>query len=131
MTQEPIEVILLRHWASYMAIPIWICGPDGTLVFYNEPAEGLLGRRFDEEGEINTAELADLFVTTDLDGTPIPAADLPIARALSEHHPTHRHLRIRNGEGREVAIEVSAFPIEGQGGRHLGAFAALWEMTTP
>jgi hypothetical protein len=30
-------------------------------------------------------------------------------------------------DGIKRRIEVTAFPIEGQGGRHLGAVAILWE----
>ena len=30
-------------------------------------------------------------------------------------------------DGKHRELDVTAFPIEGQGGRHLGAFAAFWE----
>ena len=53
MPQQPLELILLRQCASHLAMPIWIMGPDGNLLFYNEPAEPILGRRFDEAGELN------------------------------------------------------------------------------
>ncbi len=131
MAQMPIELILARHWASYMAIPIWIYGPDGTLVFYNESAEALLARSFDEEGEINADELAELFDTTSLDGEPLEADELPIVRALAERVPAHLGLRIKRSDGKWLAIEATAFPIEGQGGRHLGAMSTFWEMSPP
>ena len=38
MTQQPIELILLRQWASYMAMPIWIADSDENVLYYNEPA---------------------------------------------------------------------------------------------
>jgi PAS domain-containing protein len=128
MGQQPIELILLRQWATYIAIPVWLMDTDGNLVFYNEPAEGILGQRFDEAGEINAEEIADLFVPTDLDGEPVPAQELPVVVALAEHHPAHKALRIQPldaGDPRQ--IEVTAIPIEGQGGRHLGAMALFWE----
>jgi PAS domain-containing protein len=46
MPQLEIEMILMRQLASYLAMPIFIVDPVGNLVFYNEPAESILGRRF-------------------------------------------------------------------------------------
>lgn len=128
MAQHPIELILLKQWATHIATPVWIMDVEGNLVFYNEPAEGLLGRRFDEAGELHADELADLFVTTGLDGEPVASKELPVVVALTEGHPAHGELRIQTldtGESRQ--IEVTAIPIEGQGARHLGAFAVFWE----
>ncbi len=48
--QQEIEMILARQLASYLVMPIFVVDPAGTLVFYNEPAEPILGRRFDETG---------------------------------------------------------------------------------
>lgn len=130
MAQQPIELILLKQWATHIAIPVWIMDVEGNLVFYNEPAEGLLGKRFDEAGELHADEIADLFVTTGVDEEPLRNKELPVVVALSEHHPAHRELRIQTldtGESRQ--IEVTAIPIEGRGGRHLGAFAVFWEST--
>ena len=128
MAQQPIELILLKQWATHIATPVWIMDVEGNLVFYNEPAESLLGRRFDEAGELHADELADLFVTTGPDGAPVANEELPVVVALTEHHPAHGELRIQmldSGESKQ--IEVTAIPIEGQGGRFLGAFAVFWE----
>ena len=46
MAQHAIEVILMRQLASYLAMPILLVDPVGTLLFYNKPAEGLLGQHF-------------------------------------------------------------------------------------
>lgn len=128
MAQQPIELILLKQWAEHIAIPVWIMDMEGNLVFYNEPAETILGKRFDEAGELHADELADLFETTGLNGEPIPTKELPVVVALTEHHPAHRELRIQTLDTREWRqIEITAIPIEGQGGRHLGAFAVFWE----
>jgi PAS domain-containing protein len=128
VAQQPIEMILLQLWASYIAIPVWLVDIDGNLVYYNEPAEQLLGKRFDEVGEINAIDLADVFVTTDFDGVLIPAKEGPLVIALEERLPAYRSLRFRDFGGAWHDIEVTALPIEGQGGRLLGAFAAFWEI---
>lgn len=126
--QEPIELILVKHWASYIAVPILIVDTEGNLIFYNQPAEGILGRSYDEVGEINAADLEEIFETQDLDGSPLPNAELPLVRALVERVPAHRTIRIRALDGSWRTIDSTALPIIGQGERHLGAFAAFWEL---
>ncbi len=128
MAQQPIEMILLYLWASYIAIPMWVVDGEGNLVYYNEPAEALLGARFDETGEINASKMAEMFVTTDLDGNPLPTHDNPLVIALAKHIPVHTELRFQAFDGSWKHIGVTALPIEGQGGRHLGALAAFWEV---
>lgn len=124
--QEPIELILVKHWASYTAIPIFIVDADGNLVYYNDSAEPILGRSFDEAGEINAADLNEVFVTSDLDGEPIPNEELPLVRALTEHVPAHGRVRFRALDQTWRTIDVTALPLIGQGGRHVGAFAVFW-----
>ena len=102
-------------------------GENGHLVYYNEPAEAVLGRRFDEAGEMPAEELATIFQTTSEDGSRLDAESLPINIALLERRPAHRRLRIRGLDGEWRVVDASAFPIEGQGGRHLGAVAIFWE----
>ena len=127
MAQKEIELILLRQCASYLVMPIWLMGPDGELLYYNEPAEQILGRRFDEAGTMPVEELSAMFWTTAEDGSPIDASDLPINIALTKRRPAHLPMRIRGFDGIWRIIEVTAFPVKGQGGRHLGAVAIFWE----
>ena len=49
---KPIQIILARQLASSLATPILIVDTDGTLIYYNEPAEVILDQRFDETGEV-------------------------------------------------------------------------------
>jgi PAS domain-containing protein len=125
--QHEVEVILLRQVASYLATPIFVVDPAGDLVYYNEPAEQLLGRRFDETGEMALAEWATLWRPTDEHGVPIPPDDNPLAFALRERKPTHGGLAIRSLDGRDRNITVTALPLVGQHGRNLGAVALFWE----
>lgn len=127
MAQQPIELILLKQWASYLAIPIWLVNEVGDLLYYNEPAEGLLGVRFEEAGEIHADQLAERFQTTRLDGSPYPNAELPIVVALVNRVPGHDVVRVEGLDGVSRRLAITAFPVEGQGGRHLGAVAMFWE----
>ena len=56
MAQKAIELILMRQLASSLAMPIFLVDASGNLLFYNEPAEQLLGSRFDETGEMSMTE---------------------------------------------------------------------------
>ena len=49
---QTIQIILMRQLAGYLSVPLFLVGPKGDLLFYNEPAEAILGRRFDETGAI-------------------------------------------------------------------------------
>jgi hypothetical protein len=40
---HPIQIILTRQLAGYLSVPTFLVDPNGTLLFYNEPAEVLLG----------------------------------------------------------------------------------------
>jgi PAS domain S-box-containing protein len=127
MPQMPIELILLRQCASNLAMPIWLVSEHGDLLFYNESAEAILGVRFDEAGEMPSEDLAAMFQTKAEDGSPLEADDLPVNIALRERRPAHRWMKIRGIDGVWRKIEVTAFPIEGQKGRHLGAVAIFWQ----
>lgn len=127
MGQKAVELILMRQLASYLAVPIFLVDPEGNLLYYNEPAERLLGRRYDETGEMLVAEWSTVFTPTRPDGSPLPAEEIPLAAALEKWHPAHRTLVIRGLDGVARRIAVTAFPLEGQGGRRLGAVAIFWE----
>jgi PAS domain-containing protein len=128
MSQKEIEVILARQLADYLATPIFIVDPQGTLVFYNEPAERILGRRFEETGEMPAPEWSTLFKPTDDNGDLLDPGSLPLMIALTEHRPAHRTFWIRGLDGAPRHIEVTAFPLIGQAQRYLGGVAIFWEV---
>ncbi|HEX6220495.1 MAG TPA: PAS domain-containing protein [Acidimicrobiia bacterium] len=126
--QQPVEMILLRQVASYLNIPIWMMDENGNLVYYNEPAEQLLGIQFDDVGPVHADQLGEMFRLTNLDGSPMPEYDFPIVVALSKRVPSHRDVRYCGMDGVWRDVAVSAMPVEGQGGRFMGVFATFWEI---
>jgi len=130
MSQQEIEVILARHLAEYLAMPIFIVNPDGDLIFYNEPAEAILGSRYNETGTMPAREWSTVFHPVDQEGNPIPPEDLPLIIALTQHRPAHKIFWIRGLDGAMREIEVSALPLIGQANRFLGGIAIFWEITT-
>lgn len=129
MSQQEIEVILARHLAEYLAMPIFIVEPNGGLLFYNESAEAILGLRYDETGPMPATEWATVFQPVDEDGKALSPDDLPLMIALTQHHPAHRNFWIRGLDGALRQIAVTAFPLKVQADRFLGALAIFWEVS--
>jgi PAS domain-containing protein len=125
-TGRPIELILLRQLASYLDMPIFVVDVEGRLIYYNEPAEPLLGVRFDEVGVMETADWMGEFRPGDEAGAMLPANEVPILIALRERRPVHRELWISGLDGVRRPIGATALPLVGQGGTHLGAVAFFW-----
>jgi len=128
MAQKEIEVILTRQLASYLAMPIIIIDSAGTLLFYNEPAEVILGMRFEETGELFADEWAQTLVVTDEQGTPLAPETRPLLIALTERRPTHCEMWLQGLDHVRRHIEITAFPLIGQAGGHLGAVGIFWEV---
>jgi PAS domain-containing protein len=127
MSQKAIELILMRQLASSLAMPIFLVDPSGSLLFYNEPAEQLLGSRYDETGEMSMKEWSSLFAPIGEDGSTLPGEALPLNIALHKHRAAHLAFWIRGLDGVSRKIGATAFPLEGQGGRQLGAVGIFWE----
>ena len=126
-----VELILMKQVASYLAMAIFLVDPDGNLIFYNEPAEGLLGCRYDETGELPLEEWGTIFTPVDADGVAIPPEDLPLAIAVQQRRPAHGRFAIRGLDGIAHDISVTAFPLVGQHDRPLGSLAVFWEEAAP
>jgi PAS domain-containing protein len=120
-------LILARQLASYLATPIFIVDPAGTLLYFNQPAERILGLRFGDTGEMPADEWAGKFTPTDDAGRPIPPDQLPLRVAFTEQRPDHGTFWICGADGVRRRIEPTAFPLIGQDGRTLGALAVFWE----
>ena len=130
MAQREIEIILMRQLASYLAVPIFVVDPAGTLLFYNEPAEVLLGRVFDEAGEMPMGEWSTIFRPTDDDGRPLAPDELPLVVTIKQRQPARRALWIVGLDGVPRKVDILAFPLIGQGNRLLGAAAVLWDVNS-
>jgi PAS domain-containing protein len=128
---RPIELLLMRQLAGHLRMPLFLVDGRGALLFYNEPAEALLGRPFNEAGAMNLKTWSTVFRATDEDGTPLPQDALPLSVALRERRPAHRVIRITSLDGAKRTIEVTALPLDGLNGRSLGAVAAFRSIDTP
>ncbi len=110
---------------SALSTPAFLVDEGGLLVFYNEAAGLLLGKRFEELGTVGPEEWGSLFGPFDEGGEPIPYDDLPLVAAVRGGRPAHAELAIRAADGTHQTVEVSAFPILTPHGSQ-GAIAIFW-----
>jgi PAS domain-containing protein len=120
------EIILMRQWASYLATPIFIIDPQGDLVYFNEPAEGILGLRFDETGAMPLQEWGTIFIPLDVAGNALSPEALPLTMALRQERPVHGDFVIKGLDEVKRHLEVTAFPIRSRERQLLGAVAMFW-----
>lgn len=129
MAQKEIELILTRHLAEYLAMPIFIVDPAGDLVYYNEPAEAILGKRYVDTGGMKASEWSTMFEPFDEEGNALEPEDLPLMIAITKQTPAHSSFWIRGLDGDLHKIEVTGIPLVGQASRFLGAIAIFWEVS--
>jgi PAS domain-containing protein len=126
MAQHPVELILVRHLASRLAVPVFVVDAAGDLIYFNEPAEHVLGRRFDEIRVMPFDEWTTAFIPGATPRSPAVEA-LPLVVALRRSSPDHGHVEIVAADGVSRTIAVTAFPILGPNDRLIGAVAMFWE----
>lgn len=120
-------LILARDLTSRLATAAFVVDAAGTLVYFNEAAEPVLGASYAEAGELPAGGWATEWDPRDLDGTPVPLEDLPLGIAFREGRPAHKPLRIHGADGVTRDIEVTAFPLCARPDEILGAIAVFWE----
>jgi PAS domain-containing protein len=126
--QWSIEMILMKQLAGHLTTPILVVDPRGDLVFYNEPAERILGKRFDEVGTITREEWMDKFQPQDPDGSIIAPEKRPLTRAVDKNEASQVRFWIKGLDGVRREVEGVAFPMFGQSGRKLGAVGIFWQL---
>lgn len=127
MPAYEIEIILSRQLADCLSIPVFITDTIGNLIFYNEPAEELLGQRFEETGEMPVETWATVFTPMDELSNPIPPEELPLVKTLTNCHPYHKTFWIKSLQGVTEKISVTSYPIIGREKKFLGAVAIFWK----
>jgi PAS domain-containing protein len=124
MAGQPVELILARNLISGISIAAFLVDPDGVLVFFNDPAGEIVGRRFEEVGRLRREEWNTQFGPFDEFGKLLPTEDLPMTLALREGLPAHDRfcLSVRD---ELVKVDVSAFPLATADG-FKGAIVVFW-----
>lgn len=126
MTAHEIEIILTRQWADSLSIPVFLTDTEGNLIFYNAPAEEILGRRYEDTGAMSVGEWSTIFTPKDAHGTILDSSSLPLVRTLNTQKPAHGSFWIDSLTGERHFINVTSFPIIGMSDGYLGAVAIFW-----
>jgi PAS domain-containing protein len=122
-----LVLVLARELASNLATPIYLADREGTLVYFNEPAERIGGRSYSEAGEMSIGDWAALLRPRRVDGTPLQREEMPGGIALDERRPAHARLRITGLDGVEREIATTAFPLFGPDAAFHGIMVIFWE----
>lgn len=126
--QKPLELILARNLLSSLSTPAFLVGEQGTLLFFNEAAAVMLGRRFEETGTLSATEWTGEFGPFGPNEEPIPYDEIPATVALRSGRPFHGNFRICGAGGKREDIAASAIPIVGPGGS-TGGIVIFWPLS--
>jgi PAS domain-containing protein len=125
--QKPLELILARNLLASISTPAFLVGEEGRLLFYNDAAAALLGRRFEETGTMTAQEWTTEFGPFDENDRPISYDEISLVMAVREGRPAHGTFRIAAADQtREIA--ASAIPIVGPT-TATGAIVIFWPTT--
>ena len=132
MASQSVEMILVRQLAGYLFVPVLVVDTSGTVVFYNEPAERILGVRFEETGRIDPDEAERLVELSDDPAAGPDGAGRPLLTALQQRRPIYaRRWLLRRTDRVRLHVELTVFPVIDQEERVLGAVAMFWERHGP
>jgi PAS domain-containing protein len=127
--QRPKQLILIlaREFASNLATPTLITDHLGRLIYFNEAAEGILGRSFAEMGEQSGEGWTQMFAPRTLDDVPLRPEETPGGRALRSQRPVHEEFRITGLDGVDRDISATVFPLFAHIDELSGAVAIFWD----
>jgi len=126
--QKNVVLILARELASNIATPMLVLDETGTIVFFNEPAEKILGATFASVGEVPAEQYDATWATTDPDGNELSLRRGPMARVVTDQTPAHRVIRVRGLDGVWHVIETTVFPLFASASHFVGAVGVFWEL---
>jgi PAS domain-containing protein len=129
-TPRSLPLILARELAANLATPMFLIDAEGTLVFYNEAAELMLGKTYTEMGPVTANDFGDMLQLENLDGEPLRKRDSPPGIAFMQREPAHSTLLATTLDGnRRARFEITAYPLFGRTGDMHGVLTVFWEAT--
>jgi PAS domain-containing protein len=119
-------LILARELASNLATPTLIADAEGTLVFFNEAAEEIVGKPFSEIGETPLDEFSASFEPRTRNHTPLTDDRRPTRIALEERRPAHEQLWVTSRDGVDRQVAITAFPLFSEADEFVGIVGIFW-----
>ena len=124
--QKHLVLILAREFASNLSTPTLIADERGYLVYYNEAAEAVVGRRFAEVGELPLDDWLAAFEPKTLASEPLPPEQRPAHVAFEEHRATHLRYVATGADGVDREVEVTAIPLFARTDDFVGIIVIFW-----
>lgn len=121
-----LPLILARELAANLSTPMLLTDARGSIVYFNEAAEQLVGRTFAELGEMPADQFVELIRLCDVDDVPIERRHIPSGIAYYEHRPAHMTIRVTSLSGERQQLESTAYPLVGAGGELHGVVSVFW-----
>ena len=125
--QKSVVLILARELASNIATPMLLLDRDGTLVYFNEPAEVIFGTRYDAVGEMRPEVWDRRWPVTDADGNPLSLLRSKLAAVILRQEPGHESIRVQGLDGVVRPIDATVFPLFDSGHQFVGAVGVFWQ----
>jgi PAS domain-containing protein len=126
VAQKHLILILARELASNLATPTLICDAEGTMIFFNEAAEEIVGGPFADIGEIPMAEFSAGFEPRTRNHKPLSEERRPTRIALEERRAAHEQLVVTSRDGVERQVAITAFPLFAHADEFVGMIAIFW-----
>jgi PAS domain-containing protein len=127
--QKPLELILARNLLTSISTPAFLVDGGGTMVFYNEAAAAVLGRSFEESGQMTVEEWTEAFGPLSGEGDALEFDELSLTKAIRAGRPAHGNFQIRTAANPTQSIEAAAFPIVASPEGSSGAMIMFWPRT--
>ena len=125
--QHNLVLILARSFAAQLATAVFLVDAEGTVIYYNEAAERLLGNRFIEGAGMRAEEWSTVYRPRDAAGQSVPLQSLPLGVTMLKREPAHGIITILSADGVDRRIEVAAFPLFAHTEDFVGAISLFWE----
>jgi PAS domain-containing protein len=125
-SQKPLELILARNLLTSISTPSFLVDGAGTMVFYNEAAAALLGRSFEEAGQMTAEEWLATFGPFTREGDTLELDEISLTQAIQDGQPAHGSFRIRTARNDQQTVEAAAFPLVASANGSSGAMIMFW-----
>jgi len=124
--QKPLELILARNLLTSISTPSFLVDGAGTMVFYNEAAAALLGRSFEEAGQMTAEEWTAAFGPLTNGDEPADLDEISLTQAIQAGQPAHGSFCIRTKRSDKELVEAAAFPLVTSKDGASGAMVLFW-----
>src|SRR5438067_3670560 len=100
---------------------MFLADADGNLIFYNEAAEGLLGRPFVDNGALSPSDWQQAFDVRDRNDAPFPLESMGSWIQVQHEQPAMGHIKFSGADGTDHLVATCAFPLFTEQQRFEGA----------